>query len=154
MSPPGTGKGESAIYKTRNACSKLLIAFVALNVPIQSLSAQSLVFPTAVEQFIKMTEIQQKEYERTVIGKRIRGSGRITNVEECDFLSKSKLYRRDCYEIVIDRGVPRAVVFVSKKDRNRVINLKKGDEFTFNDCIVTGIKNVGFWSSVYCDLPT
>jgi len=152
MSPEKSGTCKYTFYGMFKAHCKALLALVVTPLFIQSAQAELLVFPTEVDKFIKMTEIQQKEHERSVIGLRIRGSGKITNVEECGFLSQSKLYGRDCYEIVIDRGLPRAVLYVSKKERSRVISLKKGDEFTFTNCTIRGLKNFGLWSTVYCDL--
>lgn len=119
-----------------------------------NISAQTLVFPNELRRFMEMTEVQQKEHEQRVMGLKISGSGDITNVEECGLLSKSKLHGRNCYEIVLDKGSPRAVLYVSKTEHNRVIHLSKGREYTFNNCIIRGMRNFGFWSTVYCDLPT
>jgi hypothetical protein len=113
---------------------------------------QSLQFPDTVKKFIDMTEIQQKEYEKTILNKQISGSGNIFNVEECGFLSQSKSFGKKCYEVTLDRGVPRVVLYFSLNEKQRVIEFKKGEKLDFTNCQIVGIKNLGFWSSVYCDM--
>jgi hypothetical protein len=117
-----------------------------------SLYGQSLQFPETVKKFIDMTEIQQKEYEKTILNKQISGSGNIFNVEECGFLSQSKSFGKKCYEVTLDKGAPRVVLYFSLNEKQRVIEFKKGEQLNFTNCQIVGIKNLGFWSSVYCDM--
>ena len=112
---------------------------------------QTLVFPDVVEKFITMTEIQQKDYEKFVVNKLISGRGKIQNVEECGFTSQSKSFGKKCYEVILDKGVPRVVLYFSLEEKSRVIQLRKGEQLDFSNCQVITIKNLGFWSTVYCD---
>lgn len=143
----------AASLTARKACCKLLLFLVMASPVFYGAWAQTLIFPTEVERFIKMTQVQQKEHESSVMDLQIRGSGKVSNVEECGFSSRSKLHGRDCYEIIVDRGAPRAVIYVSKTERSRVIRIQRGDEYAFSGCMIRGLKNFGFWSTVYCDLP-
>jgi len=112
---------------------------------------QALVFPDVVEKFITMTEIQQKDYEKFVVNKLISGRGKIQNVEECGFTSQSKSFGKKCYEVILDKGVPRVVLYFSLEEKSRVIQLRKGEQLDFSNCQIITIKNLGFWSTVYCD---
>jgi tetratricopeptide (TPR) repeat protein len=112
---------------------------------------QTLVFPDVVEKFITMTEIQQKDYEKFVVNKLISGRGKIQNVEECGFTSQSKSFGKKCYEVILDKGVPRVVLYFSLEEKSRVIQLRKGEQLDFSNCQIITIKNLGFWSTVYCD---
>ena len=131
---------------------KFLFKIIILLLVCSYSYGQTLIFPDVVEKFITMTEIQQKDYEKFVINKLIDGRGKIQNVEECGFTNRSKSFGKKCYEVILDKGVPRVVMYFSLEEKSRVIQFRKGEQLDFSNCKIVAIKNAGFWSSVYCDM--
>ena len=134
---------------------KLYLKFIFIIISTLTYSfsyGQSLQFPDAVEKFIGMTEIQQKEYEKTILNEKISGGGNIFNVEECGLFSQSKSFGKKCYEVTVDKGAPRVVLYFSLNEKQKAMELRKGNRLDFTNCQIVGIKNWGFWSAVYCDM--
>ena len=114
---------------------------------------RSVEFSGIVSKFHEMTEIQQTDYAASFVGTLVEGEGKLTEAQECTFLNQSKRWRKQgCYELTLDNGVPRAVLYLSKSEKNKIASFNKGTTITFKNCQVITIKNWGFWSTVYCDL--
>jgi Uncharacterized protein conserved in bacteria, putative lipoprotein len=114
---------------------------------------RSVEFSGIVSKFHEMTEIQQTDYAASFVGTLVEGEGKLTEAQECTFLNQSKRWRKQgCYELTLDNGVPRAVLYLSKQEKNKIVSFNKGTTITFKNCQVITIKNWGFWSTLYCDL--
>lgn len=116
-------------------------------------TSRSADFSGIVSKFHEMTEIQQTDYAASFVGTLVEGEGKLTEAKECGILNQSKRWRKQgCYELTLDNGIPRAVLYLSKSEKNKIASFNKGTIITFKNCEVITIKNWGFWSTVYCDL--
>jgi hypothetical protein len=110
-------------------------------------------FPDVVKKFHKMTEVQQETFAETFPGTVLSGSGKVFEIEKCGFLDESKLWKKDCYKVTLDKGLPRVCLYFGPKDKEKIAGYKKGQKVTFADCVGISIKNWGFWSTATCDMP-
>lgn len=110
-------------------------------------------FSDIVSKFHELTELQQSDFAASLVGTLVKGEGKLTEAKECGILNQSKRWHRQgCYELTLDNGIPRAVLYLSKSEKNKIASFNKGTIITFNNCEVITIKNWGFWSTIYCDL--
>jgi hypothetical protein len=110
-------------------------------------------FPDLVLKFDEMTDIQRTDYATSIVGAPLEGEGKLTGAQECDFLNQSKRWsKQGCYELTLDNGIPRAVLYFSKTEKNKIASFNKGTTITFKNCQVITLKKWGFWSTIYCDM--
>jgi uncharacterized protein YecT (DUF1311 family) len=110
-------------------------------------------FSGIVSKFHELTEIQQADYVAAFVGTLVEGEGKLTEAQECTFLNQSKRWRKQgCYELTLDNGIPRAVLYFSKTEKNKIASFNKGTTITFKNCQVITLKKWGFWSTIYCDM--
>jgi len=110
-------------------------------------------FSGIVSRFHELTEIQQADYVAAFVGTLVEGEGKLTEAQECTFLNQSKRWRKQgCYELTLDNGIPRAVLYFSKTEKNKIASFNKGTTITFKNCQVITLKKWGFWSTIYCDM--
>jgi hypothetical protein len=121
--------------------------------PNNSRGNRSMEFSGIVSKFHEMTEIQQTDYAASFVGTLVEGEGKLTEAQECTFLNQSKRWRKQgCYELTLDNGIPRAVLYFSKTEKNKIASFNKGTTITFKNCRVITLKKWGFWSTIYCDM--
>jgi len=118
-----------------------------------SSSGKTATFPEVVQNFIDMTEVQQKAYAKTFEGTILSGSGELFDVSKCGFTDDSKKYGRSCYRVTLDSGVPRVVLYFSGDDEAKVAKYTKGNTYSFKNCKGISITNWGAWSTATCDTP-
>lgn len=126
--------------------------FLLISTTNISAASDVIIFPDEVKNFSNMTEIQQKQRSKAVEDKLLKGQGGVKDIEECGIMSESKIHKFDCYEIVLESGESRAVLYVGEKHLDKLSTIRKGDIFGINNCYVVGMRDWGFFSTVYCDV--
>lgn len=117
--------------------------------------ARSEVFPTVVDKFEGMNELQQEDFAKDFRGVSLSGKGEVDTVEKCGFADDSKKWGRKCLKVTLWSASEksRVALYFPEDKRDEIKGYKKGTAVQFKDCITNSIKNWGFWCTATCDMP-
>ncbi len=116
-------------------------------------NALDLTFPEVNEKFFELSELQREPFVAGIKGNLLSGSGTISEVGKCGFTDNSKKYGSKCLQVTLENEIPRAVLFYSKDKTSELSNLNIGSALNFDKCEIITLKDWGFWTTVYCDMP-
>jgi hypothetical protein len=116
-------------------------------------SAEHYDYIKLAEHFSGLTELQQKQSAKELIGHMTGGDGEILNIGECSFLNQSKENKSNCIEIELyDNDSHKLIAYAPESMHDFLSNYNKGQSISIKNCKISNIIHYGLWTSVYCDI--
>ena len=84
----------------------------------------------------------------------LSGRGTISEVDRCGFfMDSSKRHGNKCIKVVLENDIPRAVLYYPESRQSELSELEVGQALNFNGCAIVELRDLGFWTTVTCDMP-